>query len=76
MKTFYKILLLTLGVFTLLINSAFSQDSNTIILPTDGPKRLTFESGILFDQQTVQMQPAKSLELTIFHIIHVVGFIH
>ena len=67
MKTFNKIILLTLGVCTLLINSAFSQDSNTIVLPTDGPKRLTFESGILFDQQTVELHPAKSLEFVLQH---------
>jgi hypothetical protein len=67
MKNFHKTCLITLGIFTLLINNAFSQDSNTITLPTDGPKRLTFEGGMLFDQQTVQMQPAKSMEMIICH---------
>ena len=73
MKTLHKISLLTLGIFTLLINNVFSQDSTVvdttavIALPTDGPKRQTFESGILFDQQTVQMQPAKSLEFILIH---------
>jgi hypothetical protein len=73
MKTIYKTFI-ALGIFTLFINSAFSQDTNVvavdtnaIVLPTDGPKRLTFESGLLFDQQTVQMQPSKTLEFVLYH---------
>jgi hypothetical protein len=67
MKTRSKIIILSVAVYTLLISSAYSQDSNTVTLPTDGPKRLTFESGILFDEQTVQMQPSKTLEFVLQH---------
>lgn len=67
MKTKFKIIILTVAVYTLLISSAYSQDSNVITLPSDGPKRLTFESGLLFDQQTVQMQPSKTLEFVLQH---------
>jgi hypothetical protein len=66
MKTRFKISILAV-VYTLLISSVYSQDSNVVTLPTDGPKRLTFESGILFDQQTVQMQPSKTLEFVLQH---------
>jgi len=67
MKTRFKIIIITIAVYTLLISNVYSQDSNVIVLPTDGPKRLTFESGLLFDQQTVQMQPSKTLEFVLQH---------
>jgi hypothetical protein len=67
MKTRFRILILTVSVYTLLLTNVYSQDSNAVALPTDGPKRLTFESGILFDQQTVQMQPSKTLEFVLQH---------
>lgn len=67
MKTFYKLFILTVVIFTFSVNAAFSQDSTAKAKPSNEPKELTFESGVLFDQQTVQMQPAKSLEMLIFH---------
>lgn len=54
-------------VFILGLSQAFSQDSTSVVKEKDVPVIAPFESGILIDNQTCVIAPAKSLEFLIQH---------
>jgi len=54
-------------VFLLVINQVYSQDSTAVVKEKDVPVIAPFESGILIDNQTCVIPPAKTLEFLIQH---------
>jgi len=61
---------------TLVSFKSFSQDTTAVPTPTNNLVTGTFESGFLIDDQTVVVQPAKTLEFAIQHRFGLVNSVH